>query len=454
MAMTWDSMAARQAAALVVALAWLGLCVRIAWSQRRARGATPVAFTPGSAPVLVAFASQTGLAEQYARQTAQVLHTAGVPAHVLPLSDVTPDMLAATERALFIASTCGEGDAPDNASLFVRRVMASELRLPRLHHGLLALGDSGYGDYCGFGRRLDAWLATMGAPRLFDRIEVDNADGAALAEWQRRLSHLAGTSDLPDWQAPAWEPWRLLARRHLNAGSAGGPVFHLELAPAAGAVPDWEAGDLVQVKAPADPQRPREYSVASVPADGRVHLLVRQEQHADGTLGVASGWLTHGAAVGELLDVRLRAHANFRAGGNAARPLILVGNGTGLAGLRGHLRARAQAGGPACWLVFGERQAAFDAHYRDEIDAWLASGVLARADLVFSRDQAERLYVQGRLRSLGAELTAWVDRGAAIYVCGSLQGMATGVDEALADVLGRDLLDTLLASGRYRRDVY
>ena len=455
-ALAWGSAAARQLAAAGAVLTWLLLCAGVWGTRWRARRRqAPGRVVPGAAqPVLVAYASQTGFGEQLARQTADVLHAAGVPARLHVLSQVTVDHLAATERALFIVSTCGEGDAPDNASLFVRRLMAAAVALPSLHYGVLALGDREYKQFCGFGRTLDAWLGAAGASPLFERIEVDNADDKALADWRHRLSHLAGTTDLPDWQAPAWEPWRLLVRTHLNDGSAGGPTYHLELAPMPGGTAEWASGDLVQVRAPAELQRPREYSIASIPADGRVHLLVRQERRADGSLGTASGWLTQGVAVGAAIDLRLRPHANFRLGDNAERPLILIGNGTGIAGLRGHLRARAARGLGRCWFVFGERQAAFDAYYRGEIEAWLAAGLLGRADLVFSRDQPERLYVQDRLRMKADAVREWINDGAAVYVCGSLQGMATGVDKALVDILGQPAVDGLMAQGRYRRDVY
>jgi len=152
--------------------------------------------------------------------------------------------------------------------------------------------------------------------------------------------------------------------------------------------------------------------------------------------------------------VRLRAHRNFRLEDNAARPLVLIGNGTGLAGLRGHLRARAAAGAGPNWLLFGERNAAHDTLYGDELQAWLASGVLQRLDLAFSRDQAVRVYVQDRLAQAADTLREWVQGGAAIYVCGSLQGMAQGVDDTLRAVLGVEQMEQLVRSGRYRRDVY
>jgi sulfite reductase (NADPH) flavoprotein alpha-component len=185
-----------------------------------------------------------------------------------------------------------------------------------------------------------------------------------------------------------------------------------------------------------------------------VHLLVRLHRHQDGGLGAASGWLTQQAAIGEAIQLRLRQHRRFRLEDNAERPLILIGNGSGIAGLRGHLKSRALAGQRRNWLLFGERNAAHDFHYRAELEAWQHAGLLPRMEMAFSRDQAERVYVQDRVRGNADELKAWVEQGAAIYVCGSLEGMAAGVDLVLEEILGRAALDGLASQGRYRRDVY
>jgi len=104
--------------------------------------------------------------------------------------------------------------------------------------------------------------------------------------------------------------------------------------------------------------------------------------------------------------------------------------------------------------VFGERQAAHDFHFRDDIEAWQADGTLDRVDLAFSRDQAARHYVQDRLRAQPARVRQWLDDGAAVYVCGSLQGMARGVHDALVEIVGDERVQALIAQGRYRRDLY
>nr|WP_315478617.1 sulfite reductase subunit alpha [uncultured Rhodoferax sp.] len=461
---------------LATVLCYALLCGAVAWqyrnrqraAQRRVEALLPA--TPGVPTWWVTYASQTGQAEELALQTAQALHVAGVSVRLAPLGQISLPDLQQAHHLLCIASTYGEGDPPDSAVSFARQVMAgTDASLSHLHVGMLALGDKTYAQFCGFGRALDQWLMARGAQPLFDRIEVDKSDPAALQHWRRQLGHLVGTSDLPEWEVPTLEAWSLRARRHLNPGSAGEEVHHLELVPEGGAtLPDWQAGDLVQVEAPGAPGALRDYSIASVPQDGAVHLLVRQTRRPDGTPGQASGWLTQGVDLGGKVMLRARAHSGFRIGDNADRPLILIGNGTGLAGLRSHIRGRLAAAGrlnstqqvlrptavAPMWLLFGERNATCDAHYREEIDPWAQQGWLTRVDWVFSRDQAQRRYVQHVLKESGDAVRAWVSDGAAVYVCGSLEGMAGEVDQALQTILGEPTLQHLATEGRYRRDVY
>lgn len=459
---------ARIVAALFILLSFLALCagtVRREARRRHAQRQAAHSLLPAdgnAAPLLVVHASQTGTAEQLAWQTAQTLQLAGVPAQVAALAQLTRAALERVERALFIVSTYGEGDPPDTAAPFVRSAMLQADTSPRLgalHFGLLALGDSSYAQFCGFGRTLDHWLRRQGARPLFERIDADKVAETAIERWRQQLAHLAGTRDAPDWAGPAFTRWTLTARRHLNPGSAGEPVCHLELKPASTApLPQWQAGDLLQLQIPGDPQ-PREYSIASIPADGSLHLLVRQARRADGSPGLASGWLLNTADIGEPLEARIREHRGFRLGDNARRALILIGNGTGLAGLRALLKAReaqpqAVDADRRCWLIFGERSAQHDALYQDDLLRWQRSGLLTHCAQVYSRDQPERRYVQHHLAESGDEIRAWLDAGAAIYVCGSLEGMAPQVDAVLEDLLGRPQLDALTVAGRYRRDVY
>jgi sulfite reductase (NADPH) flavoprotein alpha-component len=493
--------------AAAATLVYLGACAALLLVRRSLASGT--ATTRQHADSLrVVFASQTGLAEYFARRTVESLRSAGVASHAVSIADVDADLLASASRLLFVVSTTGEGDAPDMAAGFERHVLGTRPDLASLHYGVLALGDREYVEFCGFGRRLDSWLRARGATPLFDPVEVDNGDVGALRRWLHDLRQLSGASELPDWEAPQYRPWRLSARQHLNPGSQGEAAFHLELQPARTDELRWEAGDIAEIGPRhalhcvaawlqsngldgdalvergdrrdtlaawlarshwPDPVAPdidaatlvaslaplphREYSIASLPDDGAVHLLVRQMRRPDGSLGVGSAWLTEHAALGERVDLRLRRNSSFHLP-HDDRPLLLIGNGTGIAGLRALLKARVARAQHRNWLVFGEREAAVDRFYTDELETWRREGRLERLDLVYSRDGQAHRYVQHRLAAQVEAIRDWCDRGASIYICGSLGGMASAVEAVIREALGGDAFDALRLAGRYRRDVY
>ena len=443
-------------AAGAVAL-WLVLIALVVWRERRAKAAARArskAWAGEGEGVLVAFASQTGFGEELAWMTAKALGEGGIGARVLSFADLDLETLKSAQRALLIVSTTGEGDPPDAAARFVRRLMAAPAEFEGLRYGLLALGDRSYDRFCGFGHAVDGWLRRSGAEPLFDPVEVDNGEAGALRHWQHQLNQITGVVSTPDWTPPDYEPWRLTERTLVNPGSPGGEAYHLVFEPA-GSLPDWSAGDIAEIGLP---QRngvapgSREYSIASLPSDGRLEFLIRLMRHPNGTPGLASGWLTQDLVVGGEVGLRVRANRSFYGPTNET-PLILIGNGTGLAGLRAHLKARAVPGGGA-WLLFGERTRAHDAFFDGELQAWLASGVLTRLNRCFSRDTGDGRYVQDLVTAGADDIRAWVARGAVILVCGSLEGMSQGVHAALEQALGADALLERLETGRYRRDVY
>ncbi|WLG34930.1 sulfite reductase flavoprotein subunit alpha [Pseudomonas simiae] len=464
--------------------------------------------TSDAPPWLIGFASQSGFAEQLAWQTAGQLQAAGLPVKVQSLGSVSQDDLRQSANALFVVSTFGDGEAPDSACGFERSVLGQDLSLKGLNYSVLALGDRQYEHFCGFARRLHFWLTNQGGNALFAPVEVDSGDTTALLHWQQQLGQLTGHAPAAAWPTAQYENWTLCQRTLLNRDSAGSGVYLLGLT--SPSPHSWQAGDLVEVlprncpwaiehfleglglagsngvlidgmahtldQALATRQLPthrahlvglhaqalvdalvplgmREYSIASIPSDGVLELIVRQERHPDGSLGLGSGWLTEHAALGSSISLRLRRNSGFHLP-DIPVPLILLGNGTGLAGLRSLLKARVADGQQRNWLLFGERNIAHDFLCQDELQGWLASGDLALLDLAFSRDQEEKIYVQDRLRESADVLRKWLSDGAAIYVCGSLQGMAAGVDQALVDILGSEAVERLIEQGRYRRDVY
>src|SRR5690606_19144315 len=211
-------------------------CGGVHWRESRKRNAKAVLARAeaGSPAWLAGYASQTGNAEEIAVETGRHLHQAGLAVQVLALNALSVSQLQQAECALFIASTCGEGDAPDNGAVFAMQQMTKRVALAQLHFAVLALGDDSYTQHCAFGRALDNWLRECGAQALRPCIEVNRGDVNALGEWQALLTHQAGSSDAPDWRAPAFETWRLVARACLNPGSQGEPLYEISLLPMEG----------------------------------------------------------------------------------------------------------------------------------------------------------------------------------------------------------------------------
>jgi sulfite reductase (NADPH) flavoprotein alpha-component len=436
--------------------------------EGNARPADPAAPLPER--VLVAFASQSGTAEGIAMRSAAALESAGLPVTVASMARLDPEQLREHQRLLIVASSFGEGGPPDAARRFAQRLaQVGGEALSHLRYGMLALGDRHYERFCGFGHTLDHALVAAGAQSLFPMVEVDDGDAGALALWRKQLGGLRGAgagagADGVAFAEPAdvdaFDVWTLRARKLLNPGSLGHPLYEIELAAKQGQLPSWHPGALVELR-PGPELAARRYSIASVQTEGHLRLLVRQARHASGVaglgglagLGVVSGWLTAHAPLGADVQLRLLANPTFEPVADA-RPCIFIGNGSGYAGLRGHLRARVERGHYRNWLLFGERQRAHDAFFAQEVAQWQAQGRIERTDLAFSRDQPERVYVQDLLHQASDDVRRWLGEGAVLFVCGSLSGMAGGVDAALERMLGRAALDDLIAEGRYRRDVY
>lgn len=219
------------------------------------------------------------------------------------------------------------------------------------------------------------------------------------------------------------------------------------------------------------PLTPRLYSIASAQSEveEEVHLtvgVVRYPQE-DGTVrsGAASSYLADRLIEDGEVRVFIEHNDNFRLPANPDTPVIMVGPGTGIAPFRAFMQEReAQGAEGKNWLFFGNPHFTQDFLYQVEWQRYVKSGLLSKISLAFSRDQANKIYVQDRLREAGLELYQWLEAGAHFYVCGDANKMAKDVQEALLDVIAEhghksreeaeEYLSELRRAKRYQRDVY
>lgn len=213
---------------------------------------------------------------------------------------------------------------------------------------------------------------------------------------------------------------------------------------------------------------PRLYSISSSPKahPGEVHLTVgavRYEKNGRHRKGVASTFLADRA--GDLVKVFVNPSHGFRPPANGDAPMIMVGPGTGIAPFRAFLEERAATGAKGKnWLFFGDQKRSADFLYEEQLTAWQKSRFLTRLDLAFSRDQAEKVYVQTRMLENAGELWSWLEAGGHFYVCGDASRMAKDVDDALHKIIetaggksadeAKAYVEKMKLEKRYQRDVY
>ena len=216
--------------------------------------------------------------------------------------------------------------------------------------------------------------------------------------------------------------------------------------------------------------QPRLYSISSSPKAhaGQVHLTVgavRYEKDGRARKGVCSAFLAERGLAAGKVGVFVHSNKAFRPPTSGDTPMIMVGPGTGIAPFRAFLAERRATGAKGRnWLFFGDQKASADFLYREELSGLQEAGVLTRLDLAFSRDQADKIYVQHRMLEAAAELYAWLEQGAHFYVCGDASRMAKDVDAALHQVIEKaggkspgaaaSYAQAMKAAKRYQRDVY
>lgn len=214
----------------------------------------------------------------------------------------------------------------------------------------------------------------------------------------------------------------------------------------------------------------RLYSIASSLSANpdEVHLTIGAVRyHANGRdrKGVCSIFAADRLQSGDSVPIYIQHNENFKLPANPETPIIMVGPGTGVAPFRSFIQEREESGAEGkSWMFFGDQHFVTDFLYQTEWQKWLKDGVLTKMDVAFSRDTAEKVYVQHRMLEQSKELFEWLQEGAHVYICGDEKHMAHDVHQTLIQIveqegsLSREDAEAYLADmqqqKRYQRDVY
>lgn len=307
-----------------------------------------------------------------------------------------------------------------------------------------------------FGAVGDSQVAGLDRPvgdALLNIYEISTPSRELVAEIGKRagheeLSHILANGDKEQLAAFLWSKDILDL---LNLG--GKPLFEL-------------AEFVTFLK----PLQHRAYSISSSPllAKDSVHLTIASVRYrAEGRErgGVCSTYLADRVEAGQSAGIFVSPNKAFRVPQDDNAPVIMVGPGTGIAPFRAFLQERQARGARGKnWLFFGDQHRQSDFIYENELGDMSRDGVLTRLDLAFSRDQAEKIYVQTRMRQNGKALYQWLEEGGYFYVCGDATRMAKDVDDALHSIISdeagisaeaaSDYVNRLKREKRYLRDVY
>jgi len=490
----------------------------------------------------ILYGTQTGNCKGVAEQLGVAAEAKGIAHRVISMSDYKVKSIKDESHLIIVASTNGEGEAPDDA-IDLHEFLATKKapKLDSLKFAVLGLGDSSYEFFCQTGKDFDQRIGALGATAVVERLDADvdydQVTGpwieSALTEIEKTLEK-GGVASAPAVSATTatsankfdkQNPFSasLLTSQKITGEHSAKDVRHIEI-DLEGSDLTYSAGDALGVWFKNDTAlvekilkklnidtstevtvddkslsvtdaltecyeltgthpafvegyatltnnaellalvtdknalrdfannnqivdiisetgneevtaenfiallrriSPRLYSIASsqTEVDEEVHLTIGsvlfENAKGEQRSGGASSFLNHRLAEGEEVKVFIEDNHNFRLPANPETPIIMVGPGTGIAPFRSFMQEREATDATGKnWLLFGDQTFNEDFLYQVEWQAHLKSGLLSKLDLAFSRDQAEKVYVQDRLKENAVEVYQWLQDGAHFYVCG------------------------------------
>lgn len=422
---------------------------------------------------LVVYASQTGTAEKIARAKAAAL-SQQEQTSVVSMASLKLNTLSSVSKVIFVVSTYGEGEPPDAGRTFSKALKKASSNqsdyLSHLSFEVVGLGDKQYAAFCQFAVTLFDNISALGARALSPLTTLDSGKGehlsllGALPQDEQHPTHaftLKNRVQLNEVKSASGEVSNEPSNHSESKASTSPGLFGLSLYvdhsnQTQELHEQWEAGDVLEVLIPQQAGEPivsRSYTIASVPQEHDVKLVVRQLVKDNGQLGLGSGLLTRSLPVSQSVQAYIRKNTSAIIADTMC-PLLLIAAGSGIAGVRAQLAKRAllENAGPV-WIFFGERNPAQDDVLDKTLSPFQNSDCIFKKSVIFSR-QENGGYVQQRLVEQRDEVKSFLGDTGQVYVCGHFEGMGQGVDKALRSILEEQAYNALADEGRYHRDLY
>ncbi|WP_421712927.1 flavodoxin domain-containing protein [Alteromonas abrolhosensis] len=422
---------------------------------------------------LVVYASQTGTAEKIARAKAAAL-SQQEQTSVVSMASLKLNTLSSVSKVIFVVSTYGEGEPPDAGRTFSKALKKASSNqsdyLSHLSFEVVGLGDKQYAAFCQFAVTLFDNISALGARALSPLTTLDSGKGehlsllGALPQDEQHPTHaftLKNRVQLNEVKSASGEVSNQPSNHSESKASTSPGLFGLSLNVdhsnhTQELHEQWEAGDVLEVLIPQQAGEPivsRSYTIASVPQEHDVKLVVRQLVKDNGQLGIGSGLLTRSLPLSQSVQAYIRKNTSAIIADTMC-PLLLIAAGSGIAGVRAQLAKRAllENAGPV-WIFFGERNPAQDDVLDKTLSPFQNSDCIFKKSVIFSR-QENGGYVQQRLVEQRDEIKSFLGDTGQVYVCGHFEGMGQGVDKALRSILEEQAYNALADEGRYHRDLY
>lgn len=412
----------------------------------KAGGSAPFKAGEVAAPALekitIIYVTETGNSKEVAFGLSSKFKDLGIKVKLKAAEQYRVSDLEKETHIILISSTHGEGEPPEVAKGFYDYVHENKLDLSKLSYAVLALGDSNYKFFCKTGNDFAKRFADLGGKEILPTKELDLDFAEYTESWYQEVITALSQKKPAKKEKPKG---KIISNVLLNDEGSNKQTYHIEIE-AEGV--KYEVGDVLGIKL--GDNSPRLYSISSSPNyhEGEIHLtVVRQEK------GLCSNYLADLAEDAEI-EFYIKPNAHFRLPSDDV-DMIMVGPGTGVAPFRAFVAERDYRGASGRnWLFFGEQHQRTDFLYQIEWQEFLKSGSLTNIDLAFSRDGAEKVYVQHKLQEKAEEVKEWLDKGAYFYVCGDKEHMARDVAKVIEDIVGKEAFANMKESGRYLEDVY